>query len=139
MSSYILVYSTNISDHRLHVKKVLKRILANNLVLKSEKCIFHAKEVTFLGFLISDTGIKMEKENTQAILRLEPPNSVKQVRSFLGMINFYRKFISKFSEIATPLTRLTKKDVDFRWTEDCQKAFDILKEKIKQEESNARV
>jgi hypothetical protein len=126
----ILIFSSSVEDHPNHVREVLKRCIDNNLVLKLEKCEFHVKEVVFLGFVISTTGIKMEVEKTQAIARIEKPKTVKQVRSFIGMVNFYRKFIPNFSHISTPLTRLTKKGVPFIWNSDCEKAFEVLKQTI---------
>jgi hypothetical protein len=90
----ILIFSSTIEEHIQHVKEVMKRLRDNNLVLKLEKC---EKEVIFFGFVISDIGIKMKKEKTQAISRIEAPKTVKQVRSFFGMINFYRKFIHNLS------------------------------------------
>jgi hypothetical protein len=126
----ILIFSTTVEEHQEHVREVMKRLRDNSLVLKKEKCEFHVKEVVFLGFVISDTGIKMEKEKTQAISRIEAPKTVKQVRSFIGMINFYRKFIHNFSLIAAPLTKLTKKNVPFVWDTDCAKAFETLKLRI---------
>ena len=84
----------------------------------------------FLGHIISRKGVEVDPEKTRAVNDFPVPKTQKHVRSFLGMANYYRRFIKNFSQIANPLNQLLQKDKKFRWTEDCQKAFDILKSKL---------
>jgi hypothetical protein len=99
-----------------------------NLRVKLSKCRFGVQEVTFLGYVISTEGIKMDPAKIAPILEWNTPTCVKDVQSFVGFANFYRRFIKGYSELATPLTRLTKKDVAFEWTQEAQDAFDALKQ-----------
>jgi hypothetical protein len=126
----ILIFSSSLEEHTLHVKEVLSRLKDNQLVLKSEKCQWGVTEVEFLGFIISKSGIRMAKDKMMALNQFPPPENVKEVRSFLGLANFYRKFINNFSEIVTPLTRLTKKNVPFIWDDSCIEALRRIKEAI---------
>jgi transposase InsO family protein len=126
----ILVYSDNLDDHIKQVSEVLRRIDENNLVLKPEKCVFHASSVTYLGHVISSGGIQMSPDKTTALLDFPAPRDVKELRSFLGLANYYRKFLPRFSEVALPLTNLTKKDRAFAWDEMAQKAFEGIKNAI---------
>ena len=90
-----------------------------NLKLKFEKCQFHATEVDFLGYLVNTEGIKVDPIKVKAIQEWPIPTNVREVQSFLGMVNFNRKFIKDFSKIAIPLSALTKKDQPFDWTKEC--------------------
>jgi transposase InsO family protein len=126
----ILVFSSSQEDHIIHVKEVLSRLRDNQLVLKAEKCEWSVTEVEFLGFIISKDGMRMAKDKMLALKEFPSPINVKQVRSFLGLANFYRKFISNFSSIVTPLTRLTKKNVQFIWDQVCAESFENIKQAI---------
>jgi len=123
----ILIFSNNIEEHHIHVKKVLKRLLENNLVVKLEKCEFDKSETTFLGYVISKDGLKMDNEKVKAILEWPSPTNVKEVQSFIGLCNYYRLFIKDFAKIANPIHKLTRKNVEFVWGKDQQDAFDKLK------------
>ena len=123
----ILIFSNSIEEHHIHVKKVLKRLLENNLVVKLEKCEFDKSETTFLGYVISKEGLKMDTEKVKAILDWPAPTNVKEVQSFIGLCNYYRLFIKDFAKIANPIHKLTRKNVPFVWGKDQQKAFDKLK------------
>ena len=109
-------------------KKVLRKLKEYKLYLQPGKCEFHKKETEFLGYIISTEGVKMNPKKVQAVRDWKTPKSVKDVQSFLGLANFYRKFIRNYSRITTPLTEITKKDVKFKWAKDCQDAFDTLKQ-----------
>jgi hypothetical protein len=98
--------------------------------LKLEKCLFDKEEVDFLGMIIRYNQIKMDRAKLNGIKNWPEPETVKEVRSFLGFCNFYRKFIGHYAEISKPLTELTKKDEPFIWNKERQKAFDTLKEKF---------
>ena len=124
----ILIFSNNIEEHHEHVAKVLKKLLDNNLYVKLEKCEFDVPETTFLGYVISKEGMKMDKDKVKAILDWPIPSNVKEVQSFIGLCNYYRIFIKDFTKIASPLHKLTRKNVPFNWGPEQQKAFDKLKE-----------
>ena len=126
----ILIFSKTLAEHKNHVKRVLQRLLDNNLVLKASKCHFHENKVHFLGFVVSGEGISMDPSKTDIIKNFPRPYSVKQLRSFLGFSNFYRRFIKDYSQIAVPLTRMTSKDVPFQWTEGCSNSFLLLKKAL---------
>ncbi|CAC5362568.1 unnamed protein product [Mytilus coruscus] len=101
-----------------------------NLTLKPSKCSFAVTEVEYLGHVISKEVVKVDPEKTSAVVTFPEPKTQKDVRSFLGMCNYYRKFVKSYSKITTPLTELLKKDVQFRWTAQCQIAFDDLKTRL---------
>ena len=94
---------------------------------KFNKCEFWLREVSFLGHVVSASGIWVDPSKILAILDWKPPRNVSEVRSFLGLAGYYRRFVKGFSMIATPMTRLLQKDVKFEWSEKCQKSFDQLK------------
>jgi hypothetical protein len=98
------------------------------LFLKPEKCTFDAEEVEYLGMIIKPGCITMDPAKLDGIKEWPTPTMVKETRSFLGFCNFYRNFILHYSDIAHPLINLTKKDVQFSWTEVCGEAFMKLKE-----------
>lgn len=123
----ILIFSKDLIMHRTHVRRVLQRLREFNLPAKLEKCSFHTDTVEYLGFVVSPSGISMDPEKTAAIRDWPVPKSVRDIQSFLGFANFYRRFIDEYSQIALPLTRRTRKDTPFVWDEACQGAFDKLK------------
>lgn len=127
----ILVFSSSFQKHRHHVRQVLQRLLKNNLFVKPEKCEFHTKEVSFLGYIIKEGSIEMYPKKTQAIREWAAPRSVKDVQRFLGFANFYRKFIRGFSSVAAPISSLTKRsEGPFSWTEGADRAFKTLKQRF---------
>ena len=99
-----------------------------DLKLKESKCNFLKAHVQYLGHLISGKGIEPVPEKFKIIKNMPSPTTPKEVKEFLGLIGYYRKFIPKFSDVARPLTNLTKKDVPFEWTPDCQQTFQLLKD-----------
>jgi hypothetical protein len=122
----ILVYSKSEAEHEKHLKLVLQRLKEHKLYAKLSKCEFWIDEVPFLGHVISKGGIAVDPSKVKDVLEWETPHSVKEVRSFLGLAGYYRRFIGNFSKIAKPLTSLLEKGVDFFWTDECQRAFDEL-------------
>ena len=102
----------------------------NHLYLKPEKCKFKRLTDEYLGVVISENSVKMDPAKVAGVAEWPTPTTKKEVQSFLGFTNFYRRFIQDFSHIARPLFNLTKNDSDFRWSSDEQSAFDVLKEKI---------
>ena len=126
----LLIYSDSRKEHKEHVRKVLTRLREAGLLLKPSKCQFHVTEVEFLGFIVGNDGVKMDPAKVESITSWPTPKSPHDVRMFLGLANFYRRFIRGFSDLAKPLTRLLKKDNlarRFRWDSEAQKAFDYLK------------
>lgn len=123
----ILVFSDTLEEHIDHVRKVLRKLRERDLFCKLSKCQFHVTETDFLGFIVSSEGISMDPRKVTSILNWPEPRSIKQLQSFLGLANFYRRFILNYSKIATPLTSLNRKGSHFKWTEKAQEAFDSLK------------
>jgi len=127
----IIVYSRgNLEEHKEHVKKVLRKLQEYKLLVHPGKSEFHVKETDFLGFVISRDGIKMDTKKTEAVRDWPTPTSVKEVQSFLGFANFYRKFIQGYSKTTAPLTEVTKKEVGFYWNQEQEQAFQELKKKF---------
>jgi hypothetical protein len=124
----LLIYSSTLKEHKRHVRLILERLRAVGLYIKPEKCQFHVEEVAFLGFLISNKGVRMDPAKVDAVLSWPVPRSVHDIQVFLGFANFYRRFIKRFSRIVTPITTLLKKGIRFHWTTAAQKSFDELKE-----------
>ena len=124
------VFSRTMEDHLTHLKKVLLRFREANLKLKPSKCHFIRQSVEYLGYIITPEGLKPNPRLTMAVSKFPIPESVSQVRQFLGLTSYYRRFIKQFASIATPLHALTRKDVQFRWSQECQYAFDCLKDKL---------
>lgn len=121
----ILIYSKRKAEHVQHLRQVLDKLREHKLYAKLSKCQFARTTVDYLGHVISEKGFSMEDYKVQAIRTWATPRSKKDVQSFLGMVNFYRRFIKGMAAVATPLTRLTG-NVDFEWTPDAQKAFEQL-------------
>jgi predicted aspartyl protease len=128
----IIIYSDgSLEDHRRKVQQVLEKLLEANLQCDINKSEFEVHSVRYLGFIVkAGEGITVDPEKVDAIRAWSVPDSVRAVRSFLGFANFYRPFIPNFADLARPLTALTKKDAIFRWNDDCQDAFDTLKERF---------
>ena len=126
----MLIYSDNLKEHRKHVRKVLERLRDAGLFLKPNKCEFHTQEVEFLGFVIGTEGVRMDSAKVDSVIAWPTPRSPHDIRMFLGLANFYRQFIKNFSQLATPLTRLLKKENmarKFSWNKEAQAAFEGLK------------
>eukprot|EP00253_Pinus_taeda_P030101 PITA_30101 len=125
-----LVYD-NSFDHALdNLERVLKRCIESNLSLSNEKCFMMLNEGIVLGHYISSQGITVDPAKIQIIVDLPIPQNQRAVRSFLGYASYYRRFIEHFSKLALPLFKLLSKDVNFSWNENCQHAFDLLKQKL---------
>ena len=108
----------------------MDRLIQAGLKLKPSKCLFVRKEVSYLGYMITPKGLKVSDQHVTAVKDFPAPSNVKEIRQFLGLSSFYRKFIPSFAKLAQPLHSLTKKNAHFKWTEDCQQAFEVLKRKL---------
>ncbi|KAL4340738.1 hypothetical protein GQ457_08G035780 [Hibiscus cannabinus] len=126
----ILIYSRNKDDHAEHLRIVLQTLRECQLYAKFSKCEFWLSEVAFLGHVISAKGIMVDPKKVQTILDWRPPRNVSEVRSFLGLAGYYRRFVKGFSVIASPLTKLLRKDQPFEWSEDRHRSFDKLKQAL---------
>ena len=131
-----LVASKSTKEHFKHLEKVAKRLREAGLRLKPEKCVFMTNKVEYLGFTLTADGVRPNQKNIQAIADFPKPTCAKEVRSFLGMANFYCRHVQGMVSICRPLTELTrmdkesKKPVSFIWTEECQKAFEEVKRSL---------
>jgi len=119
--------------HNEIVVEIIKMLEENGLYVKLEKCKWKVREVRFLGVVIGPERIKMEEEKVKGILDWPTPKCVKDVQKFLGLVNYYHRFIEGFASIARPLYDMVKKDQKWNWTEKQEKAFRELKEKFTKE------
>ncbi|KAE8668323.1 cytochrome P450 78A7-like [Hibiscus syriacus] len=124
----IVVYSKTVEEHIEHLRRVFQVLRDNELYVKEEKCSFAQKEVPFLGHVVGGGKLQMDKDKIRAIDEWKPPTKVTELRAFLGLANYYRRFVKGYSKIATPLTELLKKDKVWEWSTKCQDAFKKLKE-----------
>ena len=124
----IIVWSTSFEDHLERLRAVFNRIKAASVKLKPTKCHFLRKSVAFLGHVVSEEGISANPEKTRAVREWPRPANITELRSFLGLASYYRRFVDKFAVIAAPLYRLCKKGVSFCWKEPEEKAFTDLKQ-----------
>ena len=123
----VLIFSRNTEEHARHVQLVLQRLREHRLYANMKKCEFFKPKISFLGHIVSADGIGMDPEKIKAIEDWPPLQNIGDVRSFLGLAGYYRKFVYRFSHIAAPLSNLLRNDTTFTWTEKEQKAFDELK------------
>ncbi len=124
----ILIYSRSMAEHRHHVAEVLRWLREFNLFLKAEKCSFHQTSVKFLGYIIDNGGIRMDEGKVSAIKNWPVPTTIKELQSFLGFSNFYRRFIHNYSIIYSPLTNLLKdKPKSLSWSPAADEAFSSLR------------
>ncbi|GJV24279.1 reverse transcriptase domain-containing protein [Tanacetum coccineum] len=124
------VFRNSFDCHLNNINKMLQRCNDAHLVLNSEICHFMVKEGIVLGHKVSGAGLEVDKAKIDVISKLPPPINIKDVTSFFGHADFYRRFIKDFSKIARPLTKLLEKDTSFEFNDECQKSFDLLKERL---------
>ncbi|XP_056166360.1 uncharacterized mitochondrial protein AtMg00860-like [Syzygium oleosum] len=126
----ILVYSKSSAEHELHLEKVLQTLREHALYAKFSKCEFWLHRVAFLGHVVSGEGIAVDPVKIEAVVNWRRPTTVTEVRSFLGLAGYYRRFVEGFSALAMPLTRLLKKETRFEWTDKCERSFQELKQRL---------
>ena len=126
----ITIFSKTPQKHLLHIRMVFEKFKSANLSIKKSKCSLFSKGIQYLGHTLSATGIRPLPAKTHAIQHMQPPTTPKQVRAFLGLIGYYRKFIKGFTKIIKPLFLLTRQQVKFEWTPLHHTAFLHLKEAI---------
>ena len=117
-------------EHDEIVEEVLRRLEKNDLFVKPEKCMWKIREVGFLGVIIGEDGVRMEKEKVQGVVEWPVLKSIKDMQKFLGLANYYRRFVKYFAKIAKPLHEMTRKETKWSWGERQQKAFEELKERF---------
>ena len=123
----IIIFSKTPQEHLSHIRMVLEKLKSANLSMKKSTCNLFSKEIQYLGHILSATGIRPLPSKTHAIQHMQPPTTPKQVRAFLSLVGYYRKFIKGFAKIAKPLTLLTRPHVKFEWTPVHHTAFLHLK------------
>ena len=133
MDDIAIASRTTVHGHTAAVSDVLQLAADHDLYFKPEKCIFHAPRIDYLGVILEKGVTRMDPVKIAGIKDWPTPVKVENVRSFLGFCNFYRAFIRGFANVAKPLNALTKKDREWEWTPECQKAFDTLKHRVTSE------
>ncbi|XP_050884689.1 uncharacterized mitochondrial protein AtMg00860-like [Lathyrus oleraceus] len=126
----ILIYSKSKPEHENHLGLVLQVLKEKQLYANLEKCEFWLEEVKFLGHVISKEGIVVDPSKVEVVVSWERPKTATEIRSFVGLAGYYRRFIEGFAKIVAPLTQLTRKNHIFAWTEQCEKSFQLMKEKL---------
>ena len=126
----IIIFSQNKEHHLKHIEIIFKKLKKADLKLKESKCDFFKKEIHYLGHLILVSGIQPLPEKLESIHSLPKPRSPKEIKQFLGLTGYYRKFIPRFSDMARLLTKLLAHDCEFKWTNQCDISFQMLKDKL---------
>ena len=123
----ILMYSKDWENHDTHLQVVLETLRKERLYAKLSKCEFWLREVSFLGHIVSEEGIQVDPKKVDVIIEWKPPRNVTEVRRFLGLAGYCRRFVKGLSMTVAPMTRLLQKNVKFKWSEKCQASFEKLK------------
>ena len=124
----LIIFGRNLQQHNRNLMDVFERLREVNLKIHPGKCSFLRKEVLYLGHILSDRGILPDQEKSRAMKDFPKPKNADEVRRFVAFANYYRKFIPIFASIALPLNKLLKKDVEFNFNNDCENAFEIIKQ-----------
>jgi hypothetical protein len=122
----VLVFSRTMEEHEEHLRLVLEKLRSNQMYAKFSKCEFWLTEVAFLGHVISAGGVSVDLGKVKDVLNWMPLTTVLEIRSFLGLAGYYRRFIKDFSKIAKPMTKLLEKNKAFEWIKECQASFEEL-------------
>jgi ribonuclease HI len=126
----ILVYSKSVEEHEQHLRVVLGKLRAHKLYAKFSKCEFWLEKISFLGHILTAEGVAVDPGKVETVSNWRQPTNVSEIKSFLGLAGYYRRFIEGFSKIARPMTELLKKEKKFNWTESCEKSFQELKRRL---------
>ena len=126
----IITFSQNEVHYLEHLEIVFSHLREAGLKMKHSKCDFFKSEIHYMGHLISPEGISPLPDKLDSIKHIPVPSSMKEIKQFLSLTGYYRKFVPRFTDISRPLTTLMKKDTKFEWTPACQKSFELLKEKL---------
>lgn len=128
----VIIVGTSLEDHQKQLRDVFTRLRSFNLKLQPFKCEFLRKEVAYLGHIITENGVQPDPKTTECVVNFPIPTNVKEIKSFLGLAGYYRRFIQNFSQITKPLTNLLKKDCEFIWNDLCTNAFNQVKKLLSQ-------
>ena len=123
----IIIFSNSEEEHLLHLEEVFHWLRGAGLKIKQSKCDFFKSQIHYLGHLISEDGISPLPDKLDSIKNMLAPKCAKEIKQFLGLTGYYRKFVPRFADISRPLTQLTRKETPFNWTPECQKSFELLK------------
>ena len=125
----VIIFGKNLREHNDHLSTVLTRFRSHNLRVKLAKCVFASLQVTYLGHCINQHGVSPDPAKVEAVKNITSPINLKQLRSFLGLTSYYRRFIPQYATIAQPLTKLTSKECcnKFEWSAKCKTGFQTLK------------
>lgn len=126
----VIIYAKNLEEHNNLLTEVFERLVKYNFKLELDKCEFLKREVTYLGHILGPGSVRPDPEKIRAVMDFPTPRNQKNVRQFLGLSGFYRRFILKYSHVGKPLFNLLKKDQKFEWSNECQEAFETLKKKL---------
>lgn len=126
----ITVTGRNMQEHLKTLKLVLQKLQSSGLKLNISKSVFFQSEISYLGFNIDKNGLRKNNERISSVISAPIPSNVSELRAFVGMANYYSKFIDNFAQIMSPLYSLLTKDVQFTWTEKCQSSYDDIKKAI---------
>ena len=123
----IMIFTKTLEEHRQIVREVLQLLKDNHLTLKHTKCEFEKQETEYLRLIVAQNKVKVDQTKVRGVTEWPIPKTRKELRGFLGFLNFYRRFIKDFARVARPLNSLTSEKKDFEWTNECQEAFQSLK------------
>jgi len=126
----VVIFGRTWEEHLERLRIVLIRLREAHLKLHPKKCQFFRKCIVFLGHVISNSGVSTDPEKISSIVNWPTPTNVTELRSFLGLASYYRRFICRFAEVAAPLHRLQEKAISFQWSEQCNSAFETLKRRL---------
>ena len=126
----ILIYSRSAKEHEQHLRVVMERLRAHQFYAKFSKCEFWLQEVAFLGHVLTAEGVSVDPSKVEPVVDWIQPLNVSEIRSFLGLVGYYRKFIEGLSKIAKPMTKFLHKDAKFEWDEACEESFQELKKRL---------
>jgi hypothetical protein len=129
----MIICSETFEDHLVHLREVFERLRKANLKLKPGKCYIGRRQVKYLGHVICEAGVKPDSENVNKVLQFMEPTDKKSLKSFLGMMGYYRKFVPEYLELAHPLIKLTHEKQSFEWGQEQSKNFKILKKLLSEE------
>ena len=124
----MIVKSKDRESHTINLRKFFERIKEYRLRLNPQKCTFRVTTEKLLGFLVSDRGIEVDPSKIKVMLEMPPPRSEKEIRSFLGRLQYISRFIAKLTSICEPTFKLLRKTKPHTWNDECQKAFELIKE-----------
>ncbi|XP_058216781.1 uncharacterized mitochondrial protein AtMg00860-like [Rhododendron vialii] len=126
----ILIYSPSEEEHQIHLSIILELLREHRLYAKLSKCEFWLSEVKFLGHVVSKDGVSIDPGKIKSVMNWQRPKSVFEIRNFLGLVGYYRRFVLDFSCLAAPMTRLTRNGTLFVWGDACEMAFEELKRRL---------